>query len=328
MSMMLIHNSFSKYNLSNQSHKNTTLLSSNLGSFPTTRFQTNQSYHFQARRGMKLSKDQAIKAAEQGVKKVYRYIWEVQEVNQNPNIKQVLISTKTRILKPNSPDFYKDLGQNQLSTYADMGALYKNFRLKSDKPLQLKTWKGIIGEFKIGLLSSLRSDSSIFLKQIQFGLQEKVLENEALEQGKGLGNPHSAGKGKEPDTKEYVLKYSQSSQGESEMFFITKEHQGKNYTGTKNAEYKAEKSAEKAKNLQKELINTSAVKVQEDAYTPYWYDSKTLTTFMREKPKLDRGAEGYNTDEKIWNDPEDVETETNLQEEESIEFMENQIDIN
>ena len=52
MSMMLIHNNFSKYNLSNQSHKNTTLLSSNPGSFPTTRFQTNQSYHFQARRGM------------------------------------------------------------------------------------------------------------------------------------------------------------------------------------------------------------------------------------------------------------------------------------
>ena len=50
--MMLIHNNFSKYNLSNQSHKNTTLLSSNLGSFPTTKFQTNQLYYFQARRGM------------------------------------------------------------------------------------------------------------------------------------------------------------------------------------------------------------------------------------------------------------------------------------
>ena len=267
--MMSIHNNFSKYNLLNQNHKNTALLSSNAGGSITIKFQINQPYYFQARRRMKLSKDQAIKAAEQGVKTVYRYIWEVQEVNQNPSTKQVLISTKTRILKSNSPDFYKDLEQNQLSTYADMGALYKNFRLKSDKPLQLKTWKGIIGEFKIGLLSSLRSDSSTFLKQIQFGLQEKVLETEALEQGKALGNPHSAGKGKEPDTKEYVLKYSQSSQGESEMFFITKEHQGKNYTGTKNAEYKAEKSAEKAKNLQKESINTSAVKVQEDAYTSY-----------------------------------------------------------
>ena len=277
---------------------------------------------------MKLSKDQAIKAAEQGVKTVYRYIWEVQEINQNPNTKQVLISTKTRILKPNSPDFYKDLGQNQLSTYADMGALYKNFRLKSDKPLQLKTWKGIIGEFKIGLLSSLRSDSSTFLKQIQFGLQEKVLENEALEQGIGLGSPHSVGKGKKPDLYKSGGRYSQSSQGESEMFFITKEHQGKNYTGTKNAEYKAEKSAEKAKNLQQDSIQTNFITMQEDAYTSYWYDSKTLTTFMREKPKLDRGAEGYSTDEKIWNDPEDIETEKNLREEESIEFMENQIDIN
>ena len=50
---MLIHNNFSKYNLPNQSHKNTTILTSNLGSFPTTRFHINQPYHFQARRGMK-----------------------------------------------------------------------------------------------------------------------------------------------------------------------------------------------------------------------------------------------------------------------------------
>ena len=51
--MMSIHNNFSKYNLPNQSHKNTTILTSNLGSFPTTRFHINQPYHFQARRGMK-----------------------------------------------------------------------------------------------------------------------------------------------------------------------------------------------------------------------------------------------------------------------------------
>ena len=53
MFMLPIYNNFSKYNLPNQSHKNTTLLSSNLGGFPTTKFQINQPYHFQARRGMK-----------------------------------------------------------------------------------------------------------------------------------------------------------------------------------------------------------------------------------------------------------------------------------
>ena len=51
--MMPINSNFSKYNLSNQSHKNTTLLSPNLGSSITTKFQINQPYHFQARREMK-----------------------------------------------------------------------------------------------------------------------------------------------------------------------------------------------------------------------------------------------------------------------------------
>ena len=50
--MVLIHNNFSKYNLPNQSHKNTTPLFSNLESFPTTKFQINQPYYFQARREM------------------------------------------------------------------------------------------------------------------------------------------------------------------------------------------------------------------------------------------------------------------------------------
>lgn len=50
--MKLINNNFSKHNLLNQSHKNITLLSSNLGGSITTRFQTNQPYHFQASRGM------------------------------------------------------------------------------------------------------------------------------------------------------------------------------------------------------------------------------------------------------------------------------------
>ena len=50
--MMLIHNNFSKYNLSNQSNKNSTPLSSNLGSFPTTKFHINQLHHFEAKRGM------------------------------------------------------------------------------------------------------------------------------------------------------------------------------------------------------------------------------------------------------------------------------------
>ena len=58
---MLIHNNFFKYNLLNQSHKNITPLSSNLGSFPTTKFQINQLYHFQARRGMKNEAEKTIK---------------------------------------------------------------------------------------------------------------------------------------------------------------------------------------------------------------------------------------------------------------------------
>ena len=49
---MLINRNLSKYNLPNQSHKNNILLLSNLGGFPTTKFQTNQLYHFQARREM------------------------------------------------------------------------------------------------------------------------------------------------------------------------------------------------------------------------------------------------------------------------------------
>ena len=297
---------------------NSTLFSNRI----TTRTNIQTIFGLTARRGVKLSKEQAIKAAQEGIKTIYRYVWEIQEIKEEPLAKKLLITTKARIIKLNDPEFYEEIDKDELSTYADIGSLYKKFRLESGKPLADKTWKAVIGEFKINLLDSLRETPNTFLKQVQVGLGKSDLQEKTLKDIQSIASPHAAGQGKEPDVKVTTFKYSQSSQNESELFELNYEKQAKNLTGTKNAEYVGEKSAEKAASLKNNLQQDDWIVTREDDYVTYKFNTKTLTTFMIGKPKINRGADGYSIDEKIYYDSADQKSLACLKEEESVSYME------
>ena len=69
-------------------------------------------------RGMKISKEQAVEAAASGAKYIYRYIWKTEPVTPNMAATN-LLSTQQRIVKPTSPDFYRELEQGEFGAYVD-----------------------------------------------------------------------------------------------------------------------------------------------------------------------------------------------------------------
>ena len=132
-----------------------------------------KSYRFIQTRGMKLSQEQAIKAAQEGAKYIYRYIWETPEIQEDVSGKKLPITTQLRIINPDNPEFYEKVTGDKLSAYVDIKLLYKKFKLDSDKGLSNKTWKETVRESQLNLLRSLREVSNTFSKEISAELKKK-----------------------------------------------------------------------------------------------------------------------------------------------------------
>ena len=123
-------------------------------------------YRFIQTRGIKISQEQAIKAAQEGEKYIYRYIYETPEIQEDVSEKKLSISTELRIVRPSNPEFFQEISENKLSAYVDIKLLYKKFKLDSDKGLFNKTWKETIRESQLNLLRSLREASGSFPKKL------------------------------------------------------------------------------------------------------------------------------------------------------------------